>query len=153
MTSVQKKTYSALLEGASIVCAASSGYRIIDSTGSPIARIQSKTFKAMHPLLRSTKRRGIFLINKNEVRKLNGNSWVKKLYKKALNNMSKTSTNTPATAKQDVKYFMSYGRKNGMRQLQLLLPLLSGDIKQVAESAVNLFDMELRDKRFKGKGK
>lgn len=81
MTNVQKKTYKALLDGASIVCAASSGYRIVDSTGSPVARIQKKTFRVVHPLLRTTKNRGVFLLNRNEVRKLNGNCWVKKLYK------------------------------------------------------------------------
>ncbi|MBC7509361.1 MAG: hypothetical protein H7320_11545 [Ferruginibacter sp.] len=150
MTHVQKQTYRALLEGASIVCAASSGYRIIDSTGSPVARIQQKTFKAVHPLLRSTKLRGIFLINKNEVRKLNGNCWVKKMYKKSSTNMKKTTELFPkADANPNIKFYLYYARKNGLKQLELLVDALQGDAKALGYSAVEEYKMDLNSKPLK----
>ena len=144
MTGVQKKTYTALLDGARIVCAASSGYRVVDSTGSPVARIQEKTFKVVKQLLRPTKRRGIFLLNKNEVRKLNGNCWVKKMYKKSLNKMSKTTPTASADKnKPDIKFYLSYARKNGQRQLELLVDALQGDAKDLGMSALEAYKLEL----------
>lgn len=144
MTGVQKKTYTALIDGASIVCAASSGYRVVDSTGSPVARIQQKTFRAIQPLLRSTKRRGIFLINKNEVRKLNGNCWVKKIYKKTLNSMKQANELfNKVDEKPDLKFYLSYARKNGLRQLELLVDTLQGDAKALGSSAIEAYRLEL----------
>jgi hypothetical protein len=84
MQHIHNTAYEVLLKGGFITYNNSSGYRILDNTNFPVLKITKKGFDKLHSLLRKSKRIGItiYLINKSEVRKLNGNATFKKIYKK-----------------------------------------------------------------------
>lgn len=85
ITASQKAIVLSLLDGANIYDARSSGYRLRTADGCVISKFYSPTFFAIKPLLRKEKN-GLYVINKNEVRQLHGKSWIKRQYKKQLNN-------------------------------------------------------------------
>ncbi len=82
MTRLQKDTLLLLLKGGSI-SAGSNGFRVRNSQHQVEWKIKSSSFYTLKYLLRKTKA-GLFVINKNEVRKLHGSNWVKREYTKLL---------------------------------------------------------------------
>jgi hypothetical protein len=56
------------------------GHRLRDESGTVVIKFYETTFRKIDHLLRKRKD-GLFVLDKNEVRKQNGNSWVKKAYK------------------------------------------------------------------------
>lgn len=55
--------------------------RVLDRKASPVRAINSRTLARIDRLLRRDPRRGYLVLDLREVRRLNGNSWIKKLYK------------------------------------------------------------------------
>lgn len=84
MTPLQKDTVSLLLKGGTIT-AGSNGYRVRNALHQVEWKIKRSTFYTLKYLLRRTSD-GLFMINKNEVRKLHGSNWIKAEYKKLAQN-------------------------------------------------------------------
>ena len=82
MTELQKNTYLLLLKGGSI-SAGSNGYRVRNEKHMVEWKISSPSFYVLKNVLRKTKN-GLFVIDKNAIRTLHGNNWVKKQYRKLL---------------------------------------------------------------------
>lgn len=80
ITPLQKKIITELLAGGSVAKYPRYPYRLRDQSGSVVLKFNQNTFSSLKNLLRKIKD-GLFLIDKNEVRKLRGNSWAKKYYK------------------------------------------------------------------------
>lgn len=55
----------------------------------------------------------------------------------------KKATTELSNEKPDIKFYLSYARKNGLRQLELLVDQLDADKKELALSAVQEFKMNL----------
>lgn len=78
MTSLQKDTITKLLLGYTIAASGASGYRLRDPEANVCRKISVKTFQKLRALLR--KKDGLFLVNKSEVRKLHGRTFIKTEY-------------------------------------------------------------------------
>lgn len=91
MTHLQKQTLLLLLKGGSIA-AGSNGFRVRNSKHLVELKIKSSSFHTIKYLLRKTKD-GLFVMNRTEVRKLHGKSWVKVQYQKQLK-LEKSSEKT-----------------------------------------------------------
>lgn len=90
MTATQKFVAEKLLQGCYLVPSPSNWYRLRTPEHIVVKKISEKTFATFKPLLR--KRKNFFLLNKNIVRQLHGNHYIKQLYKsKEYNNHSITS--------------------------------------------------------------
>lgn len=81
MTKLQKQILWHLLQGGSIAKSIGHGYRLRDSSGTAICKFQAQSFAGIKHLLRKQKNAPLYLINKNEVRKQRGSTWIKKCYK------------------------------------------------------------------------
>lgn len=82
MTSLQKAIVQSLLDGCNIANCYQSGYRLRTPQTHVISKFYSKTFDSLKPILR--KEKGVYVIDKRTVRSLNGNTWIKKEYRKKL---------------------------------------------------------------------
>lgn len=80
MTQLQKQTVSLLLKGGSIAVG-SNGFRVRNAEHHVEWKINSSTFYSLRYLLRKTNN-GLFIMNKSEVRKLHGGTWIKMEYKR-----------------------------------------------------------------------
>lgn len=81
MTPRQKDIVIKLLQGYSIANARRNGYRLRDPQARVVLKINAATFTRLRDLLRKSK--GVYVINKNKVRQLHGNSFVKQVYNQA----------------------------------------------------------------------
>jgi hypothetical protein len=82
MTDLQKDTIEKLLLGYTIASSGRNGFRLRTQDAIVIRKINPQTFHSLKPLLRRNK--DLFVINKNAVRQLHGNSWIKRTYTKKL---------------------------------------------------------------------
>ena len=81
MTDLQKLIVEALLKGATIT-QHGTNFRLVDFHKNPLRSFSLNTFKLIHVYIK--KHKGRFVIDKLALRKANGNSFVKKAYKKSL---------------------------------------------------------------------
>lgn len=79
-----EETVKLLLEGGSLVASGRNGYRVRDAAHNVRLKVTSALFQDIKPVLR--RKGGMFLINKNEVRRLHGNTLLKQWYKQQLQN-------------------------------------------------------------------
>lgn len=97
MTKTQLCIVGYLLNDANIASYRSGKYRLRDDNNCVILTMTAATFRAIKPLLRSTKN-ALFVIDKNKVRQLHGNDLVKRKYKglleKSLSSAVKKSEDT-----------------------------------------------------------
>lgn len=80
MSKLQKEILFRLLIGGTIASYRDNSYRLRDEKSNVILKFYEPTFSAIKYLLRKRKD-SLFVINKNEVRRHRGNTWVKKSYK------------------------------------------------------------------------
>jgi len=80
MTSLQKQIIIELLAGGSIAKYPRYPYRLRNKACMSVLKFNQNTFSSLKHLLRKRKD-SLFVIDKNEVRKLRGNAWAKKYYK------------------------------------------------------------------------
>lgn len=79
MTPLQTTITEKLLSGHTIAALTPRYIRLRDASGNPVRNLACRTFYALKPLLR--KKGDLFLIDRNKVRALHGNSNTKRLYK------------------------------------------------------------------------
>lgn len=79
MTTAQKLLAQKLLEGYYLVPSGPHWFRLRSPDYIIIRKISSKSFQLFKPLLR--KKKNFYFINKNEVRRLHGGSYIKQSYK------------------------------------------------------------------------
>lgn len=89
MTSLQKQIVTKLLlEDCTIADCRSSGYRLRSKDHDPVLKFYRSTFLSIKSILRK-KAPSLYVIDKNKVRQLNGNTYTKRLYKNYLQNQDK----------------------------------------------------------------
>jgi hypothetical protein len=79
MTELQKDTVTKLLMGYTIAASGKNGFRLRSPEAHPCRKISIKTFQKIKKVLR--KQKGLFVVNKNKIRQLHGNTFIKKEYK------------------------------------------------------------------------
>ncbi len=81
MTSTQKKIIEALLKGATIYNGFGSGIRLRDEAFNPLIKIHMRSWGWMQREGLVRKAKGLWVIDKRQVRTMHGNSFIKKKYK------------------------------------------------------------------------
>jgi len=82
MTSTQKRIIELLLGGASIYNGMKSGIRLRDTAFNPLIKIHTRTWTWLRCEKLVRKHKGLWVIDKRQVRDLHGNSFIKKEYKR-----------------------------------------------------------------------
>ncbi len=83
MTALQKTIIQTLFEGGNIAAYPNYAFRLRDRKNSVVVKFYGNTFQSIKHVLR--KQKGLYVINKNAVRKFRKNTWIKKTYNQLRN--------------------------------------------------------------------
>lgn len=80
----KQKIFESLYFGGRITTFTPGRYTVMNSAKQPVARINGTVFKQLNECCIKVKKNGLvyWLMQKKEIRKINGNNWIKKEWKK-----------------------------------------------------------------------
>jgi len=97
-TDFQKEIIKELFRGGSVAKCRLDAWRLRDENTNPLKTFTESTWRCIKRVCRADKKRGCWVIDKKEVRSLNGNHWVKKYYKEHGKEQTNKKTKTGTAA-------------------------------------------------------